>query len=215
MRLRSRKPPPAPRPRETPDKPRHIISALFYPDLPILTLSPVARNPAAPSPGAPVAHRGYRGDLRPQREAAAPAGPEGLHHRSHQDRLTLHPFQIAQKNVAGAPPARLSATLPFWLRAPAPCSPLPRCSCQRRAQLARLAATGCKRCPCYRSPPAGQTTGGVHFDLVKRVMRDISRSGQGPEEIIQQVQIVKLGLQFGWRMRLLWGPAMRWGHSVA
>jgi hypothetical protein len=30
-------------------------------------------------------------------------------------------------------------------------------------------------------------TGGVHFDLVKRVMRDISRSGQGPEEIIQQV----------------------------
>jgi hypothetical protein len=55
----------------------------------------------------------------------------------------------------------------------------------------------------------------VHFDLVKRVMRDISRSGQGPEEIIQQVQIVKLGLQFGWRMRLLWGPAMRWGHSVA
>jgi uridine kinase len=30
-------------------------------------------------------------------------------------------------------------------------------------------------------------TGGVHFDLVKRVMRDISRSGQGPEAIIQQV----------------------------
>ncbi|KAG2443289.1 hypothetical protein HYH02_009359 [Chlamydomonas schloesseri] len=30
-------------------------------------------------------------------------------------------------------------------------------------------------------------TGGVHFDLVKRVMRDISRSGQGPEEIIQQI----------------------------
>ncbi len=29
--------------------------------------------------------------------------------------------------------------------------------------------------------------GGVHFDLVKRVLRDISRSGQGPEEIIQQV----------------------------
>lgn len=29
--------------------------------------------------------------------------------------------------------------------------------------------------------------GGVHFDLVKRVMRDITRSGQGPEEIIQQV----------------------------
>ncbi|GBF98882.1 phosphoribulokinase uridine kinase [Raphidocelis subcapitata] len=30
-------------------------------------------------------------------------------------------------------------------------------------------------------------TGGVHFDLVKRVMRDITRSGQGPEEIIQQI----------------------------
>lgn len=29
--------------------------------------------------------------------------------------------------------------------------------------------------------------GGVHFDLVKRVLRDINRSGQGPEEIIQQV----------------------------
>lgn len=29
--------------------------------------------------------------------------------------------------------------------------------------------------------------GGVHFDLVKRVMRDITRSGQGPEEIIQQI----------------------------
>jgi uridine kinase len=30
--------------------------------------------------------------------------------------------------------------------------------------------------------------GGVHLDLVKRVMRDISRSGQGPEEIIEQVR---------------------------
>ena len=29
--------------------------------------------------------------------------------------------------------------------------------------------------------------GGVHFDLVKRVLRDIQRSGQAPEEIIQQV----------------------------
>lgn len=29
--------------------------------------------------------------------------------------------------------------------------------------------------------------GGVHFDLVKRVLRDINRSGQEPEEIIQQV----------------------------
>lgn len=30
-------------------------------------------------------------------------------------------------------------------------------------------------------------TGGVHFDLVKRVMRDISRSGQDAEGIISQV----------------------------
>jgi len=30
-------------------------------------------------------------------------------------------------------------------------------------------------------------TGGVHFDLVKRVLRDITRSGQAPEEIIQQI----------------------------
>eukprot|EP00873_Tetraselmis_striata_P002788 jgi/Tetstr1/423052/TSEL_013823.t1 len=30
-------------------------------------------------------------------------------------------------------------------------------------------------------------TGGVHFDLVKRVLRDIDRSGQAPEVIIQQV----------------------------
>lgn len=30
-------------------------------------------------------------------------------------------------------------------------------------------------------------TGGVHFDLVKRVLRDINRSGQAPEEIIQQI----------------------------
>ncbi len=30
-------------------------------------------------------------------------------------------------------------------------------------------------------------TGGVHFDLVKRVLRDIDRSSQAPEEIIQQV----------------------------
>eukprot|EP00879_Flechtneria_rotunda_P021400 GHRR01022557.1.p1 GENE.GHRR01022557.1~~GHRR01022557.1.p1 ORF type:complete len:361 (+),score=111.23 GHRR01022557.1:194-1276(+) len=29
--------------------------------------------------------------------------------------------------------------------------------------------------------------GGVHFDLIKRVLRDINRSGQGPEEIIQQI----------------------------
>ncbi|KAG6651236.1 hypothetical protein I3843_06G090600 [Carya illinoinensis] len=30
-------------------------------------------------------------------------------------------------------------------------------------------------------------TGGVHFDLVKRVLRDIHRAGQQPEEIIQQI----------------------------
>eukprot|EP00958_Prasinococcus_capsulatus_P017927 scaffold2058_cov403-Prasinococcus_capsulatus_cf.AAC.10 len=30
-------------------------------------------------------------------------------------------------------------------------------------------------------------TGGVHMDLVKRVMRDINRSGQNPEAIVQQI----------------------------
>ena len=30
-------------------------------------------------------------------------------------------------------------------------------------------------------------TGGVHFDLVKRVLRDIKRAGQAPEEIVQQI----------------------------
>mgnify|MGYP003328841237 FL=1 len=30
-------------------------------------------------------------------------------------------------------------------------------------------------------------TGGVHFDLLKRVMRDIHRSGQAPESIIHQI----------------------------
>ena len=29
--------------------------------------------------------------------------------------------------------------------------------------------------------------GGVHFDLVKRVLRDIDRSGQNPEDILQQI----------------------------
>lgn len=30
-------------------------------------------------------------------------------------------------------------------------------------------------------------TGGVHNDLVKRVLRDIQRAGQEPEAIIQQI----------------------------
>lgn len=30
-------------------------------------------------------------------------------------------------------------------------------------------------------------TGGVHFDLVKRVFRDIQRAGQAPQEIIHQI----------------------------
>ncbi|KAH7853755.1 hypothetical protein Vadar_006243 [Vaccinium darrowii] len=30
-------------------------------------------------------------------------------------------------------------------------------------------------------------TGGVHFDLVKRVLRDIQRAGQEPKEIIHQM----------------------------
>lgn len=42
-------------------------------------------------------------------------------------------------------------------------------------------------------------TGGVHFDLVKRVLRDINRSGQAPEEIIQQVGRLRLrGSPAGW-----------------
>lgn len=42
-------------------------------------------------------------------------------------------------------------------------------------------------------------TGGVHFDLVKRVLRDINRSGQAPEEIIQQVGRLSLrGSLAGW-----------------
>jgi len=39
-------------------------------------------------------------------------------------------------------------------------------------------------------------TGGVHFDLVKRVLRDIKRSGQAPEEIIQQVRHPSRSLSF-------------------
>ncbi len=35
-------------------------------------------------------------------------------------------------------------------------------------------------------------TGGVHFDLVKRVLRDIKRSGQAPDEIIQQARHTSL-----------------------
>jgi uridine kinase len=31
-------------------------------------------------------------------------------------------------------------------------------------------------------------TGGVHFDLIKRVLRDIDRTGFAPEDIIQQVR---------------------------
>lgn len=30
-------------------------------------------------------------------------------------------------------------------------------------------------------------TGGVHFDLVKRVFRDIQRAGKAPAEIIHQI----------------------------
>ncbi len=49
-------------------------------------------------------------------------------------------------------------------------------------------------------------TGGVHFDLVKRVLRDISRSGQAPEEIIQQViscQRPKLNLGYALGLLIL------------
>lgn len=37
-------------------------------------------------------------------------------------------------------------------------------------------------------------TGGVHFDLVKRVLRDIQRAGQEPEEIIHQISETVLSL---------------------
>lgn len=37
-------------------------------------------------------------------------------------------------------------------------------------------------------------TGGVHFDLVKRVLRDIQRVGQEPEEIIHQISETVLSL---------------------
>jgi hypothetical protein len=40
--------------------------------------------------------------------------------------------------------------------------------------------------------------GGVHFDLIKRVLRDITRSGQGPEEIIQQVRTAGVCCQQSW-----------------
>ena len=45
-------------------------------------------------------------------------------------------------------------------------------------------------------------TGGVHFDLVKRVLRDINRSGQAPEEIIQQVS------SFCWLQPIIWFSLM-------
>ena len=48
-------------------------------------------------------------------------------------------------------------------------------------------------------------TGGVHFDLVKRVLRDIDRSGQAPEDIIQQVGVS------GWVGR---GEGRGWGRGL-
>ncbi len=30
-------------------------------------------------------------------------------------------------------------------------------------------------------------SGGVHFDLVKRILRDIQRTGQQPQEVMQQI----------------------------
>ena len=44
-------------------------------------------------------------------------------------------------------------------------------------------------------------TGGVHFDLVKRVLRDINRSGQAPEEIIQQVKVYCVSFRVGMHSR--------------
>ena len=63
-------------------------------------------------------------------------------------------------------------------------------------------------------------TGGVHFDLVKRVLRDIKRSGQAPEEIIQQVcnHLPVLPLScFSYRRTAgavgLWEPFKRCSHG--
>lgn len=39
-------------------------------------------------------------------------------------------------------------------------------------------------------------TGGVHFDLVKRVLRDIQRAGQEPEEIIHQISETVCSISF-------------------
>lgn len=39
-------------------------------------------------------------------------------------------------------------------------------------------------------------TGGVHLDLVKRVIRDIQRAGQEPEEIIYQISETVLIIRF-------------------
>lgn len=51
-------------------------------------------------------------------------------------------------------------------------------------------------------------TGGVHFDLVKRVLRDIQRAGQAPEEIIHQISetvyfaYCQLNI-----LTIIWGPS--------
>lgn len=76
--------------------------------------------------------------------------------------------------------------------------------------------------------------GGVHFDLVKRVIRDIQRSGQGPEEIIQQITdtvypmykvggggtvLVLCSCVAVWVLVAVWesgkGEARRWGSCSA
>ncbi|XP_057843631.2 inorganic pyrophosphatase TTM2 isoform X2 [Cryptomeria japonica] len=67
-------------------------------------------------------------------------------------------------------------------------------------------------------------TGGVHFDLVKRVLRDIHRAGQEPEEIIQQISetewvtdnpfIISPRITFEVSVRLL-GGLMALGYTIA
>ncbi|KAK6128261.1 hypothetical protein DH2020_037999 [Rehmannia glutinosa] len=54
-------------------------------------------------------------------------------------------------------------------------------------------------------------TGGVHFDLVKRVLRDIQRAGQEPEEIIHQISETNY---FQVSVRLL-GGLMALGYTIA
>ena len=64
------------------------------------------------------------------------------------------------------------------------CAPLYTGSPECLVHSANSAFTGCRPLLDLRV----SVTGGVHLDLVKRVLRDIKRSGQAPDEIIQQAR---------------------------